>query len=163
MCQERIERPTLPKQIRHPPFTMTTSAYIFNIVRRRQSPIIGPMAPHKRDDSTFPVGRRASRRRSSCWALAGRRMSYNSAVTVLSSQESPSSHSGAVLDTRLYGGVENQNHGSFYARFNTPTFQHGRCGPSPVSNERSSNLSASQGADAQSKWLSVQHPRILNV
>ena len=28
MCQERMKRPTLPKQIRHPPFTMKTSAYI---------------------------------------------------------------------------------------------------------------------------------------
>ena len=30
MCQEHIERRTLPKQIWHPPFTMITSAYISN-------------------------------------------------------------------------------------------------------------------------------------
>ena len=28
MCQEHIKRLTLPKQIRHPPFTMIMSAYI---------------------------------------------------------------------------------------------------------------------------------------
>ena len=44
-----------------------------------QSLVIDTTAPHKRDDSTFPVGRRASRRRSSRWAAGCR----DSAVTVL--------------------------------------------------------------------------------
>ena len=101
-----------------------------DFARGRPRLIIGPTAPRQRDDSTFPVGRRASRQRLRCWAHAGRRMSYNLAVTVLvrasfkkaswslSSQESPSSSGFQGLAgrgmSRIKGMVHSILQGSFY-------------------------------------------------